>query len=136
MTTYLPHFGRFYFQSNYEQGGIDFAIIANSDCIGSVIVLKYNNQVAVYSLSELKFLKDKANCLLSKDCLSDEEAYEKFMKIIGKMIKKGKTREGHVSRYFANLTHNMYVSPQFLSDKEIMEPVYFFIEAFGHEFMY
>ena len=134
MTTYLPHFGKFYFQSNYEKGGIDFAVIANWDCALSVIVLKYKNQIAVYCLAELAMKHDQAKCLLSKDCISDEEAYEKFMYIIGKMVKKGKTASGHDSRYFSNVTHKDYISPDFLSDEDIMYPVYFFIEAFGHEF--
>ena len=127
MPKYNSHSGVFY--SNIGDGSdieVDFAMIKPDDSKSGVMVLKFEEWVVVYNFTSLLYEKDKALVLLSKECDNNQEAYIKMMKIIGKMIKKSGSEfaDGHIARYYNNRADKEYVTPTFVKNSMLMNPVY------------
>lgn len=83
--------------SYYEDEEFSTALIYKQDV--GVFVLLYRKVVAV--ISTTKFINDQKDApliLLYKECNGSKSAYEKFLHVIGKMIKK--TNSTKVSKYF------------------------------------
>ena len=111
-TKYKPHDGRFY--SDISTGHeVDFAIIETDD--KAVMVVKHDLEIAAIDAKNF-FENIPTPILLSKKCESTEEAYQKMMKMIGKMVKKDSR-----GRYFTNTTHKDFETPEFFEDKALMK---------------
>ena len=111
-TKYKPHDGRFYSDIGIGDD-VDFAIIETDG--SAVMVVKYELEVAAIDAKNF-FEGVPTPILLSKRCESTEDAYQKMMKMIGKMVKKDSR-----GRYFTNTTHKDFYTPDFFKDKALMK---------------
>ena len=133
MAQYEAHSGRYY--SDIEDGSrnrVDFAIIHPTASPNAVVVMKNNKWVCVYDCKDIYSNKENALPLLSKECKTNDEAYTKLMKVIGKMVKKSYYIKGtdHKARYYNNKQNKDYEFPPFISNKILMKPVYDAIRDF------
>lgn len=94
------------------------------------MILKSYTEVVTYDFEELLDNKKETKVLNYKNFSTPDLAYSKFMKWIGKMIKKGVSNDGkHIGRYYNNVTDEEYEKPMFISNEELMEPVYNWIRS-------
>lgn len=127
MYKYKPHSGRFYSDigNGKDQHHVDFVAIFPDEIGRGVIILKSYTELVAYDFDELLENKKDAKVLNYKNLSTPDLAYSKFMKWIGKMIKKGiSIDEKHVGRYYSNTADEDYEKPMFVSDEELMKPVY------------
>ena len=129
-TKYSSHTGCFYSDiGDGTEDKIDTAIIIPSCIDAGVVILKYKKEIGVFDFKDLMENNKKAKVLLSRVCVDPNEAYEKMLKLIGKMVKKGISADKmHISRYFTNTANKDYAKPRFLCNANLMDDVYRILE--------
>lgn len=127
MSKYQPHSGYFYvdIDDGSDPEKIDFCHIIPNEHKKGIMILKCDNEVAIYDFEELLKNKYLARVLNYKKFDNSDEAYSKMMKWIGKMIKKSVTSADtyHVSRYYNNKQDLIYKTPDFIWSKR-MQHIY------------
>ena len=134
MAKYQPHSGYYYADigDGFDFTKIDFCHIVPQGHETGVMILKCDNEVAIYDFKELLDRREQAKVLNYKRFNNPEDAYSKMLKWIGKLIKKSVfASDGyHVSRYYNNKQDQSYNSPKFIRNQE-MQQIYSYMENFA-----